>query len=54
MLTETIYLPKDVEPANRFIVSLKSQMLKQVKAVNELETRMNNIESRLSELENKR
>lgn len=42
MLSESIHLPKSIKDAeNRFIVVLKEQLLKIVKAINELERFVN-------------
>lgn len=46
MLSETIILPKIIEgEENRFIVQLKAQLLKQIKKINELEKRIEELEN---------
>ena len=45
MLSETIQLPKSIKDAeNRFIIQLKVQLLKQIKQINELEKRIQQLE----------
>jgi len=50
MLSETIILPKDIkDQENRFIIQLKAQLLRQIKKINELEKRIEELENEDSE-----